>query len=312
MKKQEDILIGKRIKDIRSSLKMSQKSFAEKINATVSALSNWENGRNKPNDIMLREIALLGNTTVTQILTGIDESNTLYNIGKNVYIDLLDEYNEENEIGKALRFFTDKEISDVILSATKVIANIEGTSKLADSITDKRSLAYLSIRARIKKAFYEKYYLSVKNNQNLIALISNQISDLIYKADTYDYISDYGRHTSLNDIEGLFILGTSDLGINISLRNDIEKILLACQNEIDDLKDIYPNEESSILHRIYFFDHDDRSTTDEYTSTLYIDDSGNIDEHSEVHDDLKPIFKKISDMLLSDSYTIDEILEKLK
>lgn len=70
MKKKEDILIGQRIKDIRSNLNMDQKTFANKLKATVSALSNWENGRNKPNDIMLRRIAELGNVSVAYLLEG--------------------------------------------------------------------------------------------------------------------------------------------------------------------------------------------------------------------------------------------------
>lgn len=70
MKKKEDILIGQRIKDIRSNLNMDQKTFASNLKATVSALSNWENGRNKPNDIMLRRIAKLGNVSIIYLLEG--------------------------------------------------------------------------------------------------------------------------------------------------------------------------------------------------------------------------------------------------
>ena len=69
-KKREDIEIGKRIKAIRATLNMNQRDFANKIKSTVSALSNWENGRNKPNDIMLNRISKLGNTTIEYILYG--------------------------------------------------------------------------------------------------------------------------------------------------------------------------------------------------------------------------------------------------
>ncbi|WP_347298407.1 helix-turn-helix transcriptional regulator [Dolosigranulum savutiense] len=70
MKKEQDIKIGQRIKHIRSELGLNQKEFANKIDATVSALSNWENGRNKPNDIMLNNISKLGNITVDELLHG--------------------------------------------------------------------------------------------------------------------------------------------------------------------------------------------------------------------------------------------------
>ncbi|MGH1760040.1 helix-turn-helix domain-containing protein [Enterococcus gallinarum] len=75
-KKPEDIAIGQRIKDIRAFLKMDQKTFANTIGCTVSALSNWENGRNKPNDIMLREIAKIGSVSVRYLLTGQDNEKS--------------------------------------------------------------------------------------------------------------------------------------------------------------------------------------------------------------------------------------------
>lgn len=69
MKKQEDIILGNRIKEIRIKLNYDQKRFAQEIGATVSALSNWENGRNKPNMEKLSKIANLGNTTVEDLIS---------------------------------------------------------------------------------------------------------------------------------------------------------------------------------------------------------------------------------------------------
>ena len=70
MKKQEDIIIGNRIRKIRTSLQMDQKQFSEIINTTVSALSNWENGRNKPNMEKLKRIAQLVDISVEELLYG--------------------------------------------------------------------------------------------------------------------------------------------------------------------------------------------------------------------------------------------------
>ncbi|MBD3950040.1 helix-turn-helix transcriptional regulator [Tuanshanicoccus lijuaniae] len=70
--KPEDIRLGLIIKSIRSELGLDQKQFANKINATVSALSNWENGRNKPNNNMLHQIAKLSNTTVSEIMNQVN------------------------------------------------------------------------------------------------------------------------------------------------------------------------------------------------------------------------------------------------
>ncbi|EGQ2700922.1 helix-turn-helix transcriptional regulator, partial [Staphylococcus pseudintermedius] len=40
--------LGNLIRYIRNSKNLDQKSFAKEISTTVSALSNWENGRNYP------------------------------------------------------------------------------------------------------------------------------------------------------------------------------------------------------------------------------------------------------------------------
>lgn len=69
-KKEEDIEIGNRIRRIRNELNMDQKDFAKKIGATVSALSNWENGRNKPKMNIVNSIAEMSNTDPYEILYG--------------------------------------------------------------------------------------------------------------------------------------------------------------------------------------------------------------------------------------------------
>ena len=62
--------VGVRIKDIRLEKGMEQQEFANIINATVSALSNWENGRNLPNKERLKNIADLAGITVQKLLEG--------------------------------------------------------------------------------------------------------------------------------------------------------------------------------------------------------------------------------------------------
>ena len=70
MKKKEDIKPGNRIRKIRSDLDLDQKEFSKKIGATVSALSNWENGINKPNSSMQLRIADLADISVDELLHG--------------------------------------------------------------------------------------------------------------------------------------------------------------------------------------------------------------------------------------------------
>lgn len=66
--------VGQRIKNIRMQLGMNQEEFAKATNSTIPAVSNWENARNLPNKARQKEIAILGNTTVNELLHGnIDE-----------------------------------------------------------------------------------------------------------------------------------------------------------------------------------------------------------------------------------------------
>ena len=62
--------VGKRIQAIRFSKGMDQKQFSDSIHATVSALSNWENGNNLPNKARLKNIADLAGITVQKLLEG--------------------------------------------------------------------------------------------------------------------------------------------------------------------------------------------------------------------------------------------------
>lgn len=73
MKKMEDIVLGHRIKNLRISLGMNQKQFSDSLKTKVSTLSNWENGRNKPNMEKLSKIAELANISIEELLYGTNE-----------------------------------------------------------------------------------------------------------------------------------------------------------------------------------------------------------------------------------------------
>ncbi|MGE7366066.1 helix-turn-helix domain-containing protein [Desemzia incerta] len=68
--KASSLEVGQRIKSIRQSKGMTLEDFAKLINATVPAVSNWENGRNLPNNERLVEIAKQGKTSVNELLYG--------------------------------------------------------------------------------------------------------------------------------------------------------------------------------------------------------------------------------------------------
>ena len=79
--------IGKKIRNIRKSLGYSQLEFSKVVGATKSAVANWENGYNYPNNDRLKVIAGLGNTTVFQLLN----SNQLSDYSTNELIQELEQ-----------------------------------------------------------------------------------------------------------------------------------------------------------------------------------------------------------------------------
>lgn len=62
--------VGARIKGIRTARGETQTEFAKAINATLPAVSNWETGRNIPNNERLKSIAKIGNITTLELLYG--------------------------------------------------------------------------------------------------------------------------------------------------------------------------------------------------------------------------------------------------
>ena len=66
----ENKRLGERIKKIRKEQGMSQLEFSKAIGATKSAVSNWENGYNAPNNERLKIIAEIGGVSVETLFYG--------------------------------------------------------------------------------------------------------------------------------------------------------------------------------------------------------------------------------------------------
>lgn len=96
--------LGLKITEIRINIGVNQKEFAKMINSTVSAVSNWENGRNKPNKERMRRIAELSSKTVSEL---IKPTNTkLVTITDNIkVIKRSDMYEVNIKQGETYRWF---------------------------------------------------------------------------------------------------------------------------------------------------------------------------------------------------------------
>ncbi len=62
--------IGKFIKEIRTKNNLTQKDLADKYNVTYQAVSKWENGKNLPDILLIRQMAKDFNINVEDLLDG--------------------------------------------------------------------------------------------------------------------------------------------------------------------------------------------------------------------------------------------------
>lgn len=66
---------SKIIKKLRIENKLTQKEFAEKLGVTYQAVSKWENGKNMPDIMLLKEISNIFNIDIDELLTGKKKNN---------------------------------------------------------------------------------------------------------------------------------------------------------------------------------------------------------------------------------------------
>lgn len=96
--------VGYRISTIRKRKLLTLIEFAEKIGASKSSVSDWEQGFRLPPEAALTKIAIMGNTSVDKLLYGddINEIEELYKslikLPKKELIDLMIRVKEEKDI----------------------------------------------------------------------------------------------------------------------------------------------------------------------------------------------------------------------
>ena len=95
--------VGRRIMTIRKRNYLTLIEFAEKIGASKSSVSDWEQGFRLPSEGILTKIAIMGNTTVDKLLygEGINEIEELYKslikLPKGELVDLIIRMKEEKK-----------------------------------------------------------------------------------------------------------------------------------------------------------------------------------------------------------------------
>ena len=64
------VKVGKFIMEKRRALGMTQQQLADKLNVSFQAISKWENGTTYPNIEILRDLAIVLEVSVDEILAG--------------------------------------------------------------------------------------------------------------------------------------------------------------------------------------------------------------------------------------------------
>ena len=95
--------VGRRIMTIRKRNYLTLIEFAEKIGASKSSVSDWEQGFRLPPEATLTKIAIMGNTTVDKLLYGDGKNEieelykSLIKLPKKELIDLMIRVKEEKK-----------------------------------------------------------------------------------------------------------------------------------------------------------------------------------------------------------------------
>lgn len=155
--------VGKRIRSIRQSLGLSMDAFAERIDnkAKSGTVSNWETGKNLPNNERLKRIATLGNKSLTYLLYGQDDDDL-----ESLASLFINTSNDIEEISTLYKFFIQQESE---LKNAPNIKRVELNSFLLESFKKGNDS---------QKQFFNK---ALKEDILLLNKVENQILESIKK-----------------------------------------------------------------------------------------------------------------------------------
>lgn len=205
MKKIGDVLLGARIRKIRNDMGYDQKQFSEKIGSTVSALSNWENGRNKPKDNTLNKIAELAGIPVNELLYGSFESYAFNKITEFIQ--------DEDSHHYVLNDETKKEIVDIAVKQSLTNALAYPFFGIGEFETVDNELKY-EMMAALRRKFNNTEF----TNRGVIRYSSNELSIIVSGLKKY-----------------------LDNGVDKSICSDIKMILNNADKEISTLYEKHRN-----------------------------------------------------------------------
>lgn len=149
--KPNPLTVGLRIKSIRETRGVNQKEFAKLINATVPAVSNWENGRSLPNNERLKKIAEIGNLSINELLYGSIE-NFRYTLINKLYEESVINGGLEERSPKTFEYIGgEKFVNEVYEKVTELNLGYEDTENIKkqfDNMYSRKLMAYSNILSK--------------------------------------------------------------------------------------------------------------------------------------------------------------------
>lgn len=157
--------VGVRIKQIRKKTGLNQTDFAKLIGATLPAVSNWETGKNLPNNERLKAISQIGEISVDELLHG----------NKKLYLSEA----IEKELNSAANFLKSEYLLKYKNTLTKrIILDLEKYNSLQE-------LSYKEIDAFVKKEV-ENYALNAfTDTEDMVLSVIDELYHLTSKIKLY-------------------------------------------------------------------------------------------------------------------------------
>ena len=247
--------IGKFIRSLRESKKMTQDNLADEVGVTRQAVSNWELGKAIPDSGILLSLSELFQVTINELLKGEkDYKDTKENEElENIALNLVDEYNI-----KSLRIKRIMKISVIIITAILLtfflyyfVTSYNTISVYKLEGEGNKFFTYNGIMINTKQKSYIRLGELQSDNEENIEQVTlyyydkNHKKRIIYKdsksdiliTETYDY-EDYYPYSDFKYIKKKLILeieysdGQKDT-IKVSIKKDFTNSLLLYINKGD-------------------------------------------------------------------------------
>lgn len=197
--------VGQRIKDIRTNkIGVSMSKFAEIINVKLGStkiksgtVSNWETGKNLPNNERLSVIADLGEMTVDELLYGDDLEKIITLANEIINNNIKNNYDQEYKF-----FYNPQHFNDLCMD---VFTNLTVQNALKENFNEYNVKDFINRKA--KEMLRKKAFLPV-TNENLVNLVHDQLKKTIELIEDYssmseqdDIVTDY-NHLKYSDFSG--------------------------------------------------------------------------------------------------------------